>query len=235
VTANGQPGQQRQPAEKTTTPEPPVILIGAPGAGKTTVGTMLAARLGVPFTDTDAIVEGVAGKPVSDIFISDGEPEFRRLERAAVAAALTGSDRANGTARAGASATGVVGLGGGAVMDEQTQAELAGRAVVYLETGFAELAKRVGLDRARPLLIGTNPRAQLKSLLDQRLPVYGRLAWLTVSTDGREPDEIAAEIAGMVAAVIAGEDAQGAQGASAHGGGVPGETAPDAGTQGAGP
>ena len=89
----------------------------------------------------------------------------------------------------------MLGLGGGAVMDEQTQARLAGRAVVYLETGFAELAKRVGLDRARPLLIGTNPRAQLKSLLDQRLPVYGRLAWLTVGTDGRDPDAIAAEIA----------------------------------------
>ena len=219
MTANGQPGQQPQPAETTTTPELPVVLIGAPGAGKTTVGTILAARLGVAFTDTDAIVEGVAGKPVGDIFISDGEPEFRRLERAAVAVALTGSDQGNGATRAGTSATGVVGLGGGAVMDEQTQARLAGRAVVYLETGFAELAKRVGLDRARPLLIGTNPRAQLKSLLDQRLPVYGRLAWLTVSTDGREPDEIAAEIAGSVAGVLAG--------------GAPGETAPDAGTQGA--
>ena len=240
MTANGQPGQLRQPAETTTTPAPPVILIGAPGAGKTTVGTVLAARLGVPFTDTDAIVEGVAGKPVSDIFISDGEPEFRRLERAAVAAALagssTGGDQDNGTTRAGTPATGVVGLGGGAVMNEQTQAELAGRAVVYLETGFAELAKRVGLDRARPLLIGTNPRAQLKSLLDQRLPVYGRLAWLTVSTDGREPDEIAAEIAGRVAAVIAGQPAQGrgAQGRDALGGDALGGGAPGGGAQGAG-
>jgi shikimate kinase len=200
VTANGQAGQAE------TAPFPPVILIGPPGAGKTTVGTMLAARLGVPFSDTDAMVEKVAGKPVSDIFISDGEAEFRRLERAAVTAALAGGSdpQGNSTTRAGTPATGVVGLGGGAVMDERTQAELAGRAVVYLQTGFAELAKRVGLDRARPLLIGTNPRAQLKSLLDQRLPVYGRLAWLTVSTDGREPDEIATEIAGKVATVIAG-------------------------------
>jgi len=201
-----------------------VILIGPPGAGKTTVGTVLAARLGVPFTDTDAIVEGVAGKPVSDIFISDGEPEFRRLERAAVAAALAagsaGGRQGNGTTRAGTPTTGVVGLGGGAVMNEQTQADLAGRAVVYLETGFAELAKRVGLDRARPLLIGTNPRAQLKSLLDQRLPVYGRLAWLTVSTNGREPEEIAAEIAGRIATVIAGAAAPGA---SAGPGGAQGD------------
>jgi shikimate kinase len=184
------------------------------------------------------MVEGVAGKPVGDIFISDGEPEFRRLERAAVAAALTGSsnggDQGNGATRAGTPASGVVGLGGGAVMDEQTQAELAGRAVVYLETGFAELAKRVGLDRARPLLIGTNPRAQLKSLLEQRLPVYGRLAWLTVSTDGREPDEIAAEIAGRVTAVIVGGEAPGgeAQSAGAQSAGVQSDGAPSDGAQG---
>lgn len=197
MTANG------QPAGTGITPFPPVILIGPPGAGKTTVGAQLAARLGVPFTDTDAVVEAAAGKPVSDIFISDGEPAFRRMERAAVAAVLSGSAGKEGNA------TGVIGLGGGAVMDEQTQAQLAGRAVVYLQAGFAELAKRVGLDRARPLLIGTNPRAQLKSLLDQRLPVYGKLAWLTVSTDGREPDEIAAEIAGKVAAVITGRGVPG--------------------------
>lgn len=174
----------------------PVVLIGAPGAGKTTVGAALAARLGVGFTDTDAIVEAAAGKPVSDIFITDGEPEFRRLERAAVAAALAPAANAAGP--------GIVGLGGGAVMDEHTQASLAGQRVVYLETGFAELAKRVGLDRARPLLIGTNPRAQLKALLEQRLPVYGRLAWLTVRTDGREPDQIAAEIAAAVEDDVAG-------------------------------
>jgi len=172
----------------------PVVLIGAPGAGKTTVGAALAARLGVGFTDTDAIVEAAAGKPVSDIFITDGEPEFRRLERAAVAAALA----------PGAAGPGIVGLGGGAVMDEHTQASLAGQRVVYLETGFAELAKRVGLDRARPLLVGTNPRAQLKAMLEQRLPVYGRLAWLTVRTDGREPDQIAAEIAAAVGGDVAG-------------------------------
>ena len=169
-------------------PFPPIVLVGPPGAGKSTVGAALAARLGVGFTDTDAVVETVAGKPVSEIFITDGEPEFRRLEREAVAAALA----------ADSAATRVVGLGGGAVMDEQTQARLGGQRVVYLETGFAELVKRVGLDRARPLLIGQNPRAQLKALLERRLPVYSRLAWMTVSTDGRDPDEIAAEIAAVI-------------------------------------
>jgi shikimate kinase len=174
-------------------PFPSIVLIGPPGAGKTTVGATLATRLGVAFADTDAIVEAAAGKPVSDIFITDGEPEFRRLERAAVATALAAQD----DLEAGAG-PGVIGLGGGAVMDEQTRGRLAGRRVVYLETGFADLAKRVGLDRARPLLIGTNPRAQLKALLDQRLPVYEGLAWLTVRTDGRDPDEIADEIVAAI-------------------------------------
>jgi shikimate kinase len=164
---------------------PAIVLIGPPGAGKTTVGTVLAGLLGVSFTDTDAIIEAVAGKPVSDIFVQDGESEFRRLERDAVAVALSGSD-------------GVIGLGGGAVLDPQTQGRLAGQRVVYLETGFAELAKRVGLDVPRPLLIGTNPRGQLKALLEARLPVYEKLAWLTVSTDGRDPQQVAEEIAGAV-------------------------------------
>lgn len=190
MTANG------HAAGTGAAPFPLIILIGPPGAGKTTVGSLLAVLLGVGFTDTDAVVEAAAGKPVSDIFVSDGEPEFRRLEREAVAAALAGSEARD--SGAGTPITGVLGLGGGAVMDEQTQARLAGRTVVYLQTGFSELAKRVGLDRARPLLIGTNPRAQLKSLLDQRLPVYGRLAWLTVGTDGRDPEAIAAEIAAAV-------------------------------------
>lgn len=164
---------------------PAAILIGPPGSGKSTVGALLAARLGTGFTDTDTIVEAAAGKTVSDIFVEDGEQAFRDLERAAVAQAL---DR-----RAG-----VVAVGGGAVLDPQTQAGLAGHTVVYLETGFPAAAKRVGLGQARPLLIG-NPRATLKILLDQRLPVYQRLATITVSTDDREPAEIAADIAARLA------------------------------------
>ncbi len=177
-------------------PFPLIVLIGAPGTGKTTVGTALAARLGVAFLDTDDAVEAAAGKPVSDIFIDDGEQEFRRLERQAVAAAL-----GDGT-RAGA---GVVSLGGGAVLDPGTRQQLAGQRVAYLETAFPELAKRVGLDRARPLLIGTNPRAQLRALLDQRLPVYEELAWMTVRTDGREPADLADELAEAVHDALSGQ------------------------------
>lgn len=169
---------------------PAAILIGPPGAGKSTVGALLAARLGVAFTDTDADIEALAGKPVSDIFIEDGEPVFRELEQAAVAAALARGD-------------GVIAVGGGAVLDPQTQRLLAGQQVVYLQTGFAAAAKRVGLSHARPLLMG-NPRATLKALLDQRLPVYQRLAWLTVGTDGRAVEEIADEIAARVDRPVGG-------------------------------
>ena len=169
---------------------PAAILIGPPGAGKSTIGPLLAARLGVGFADTDERVEAVAGKPVSDIFVDDGEQAFRALEREAVAWAVSGAGgELNG---------GVIGLGGGAVLDPGTQQLLAGRPVVYLATGFAVLAKRVGLDRPRPLLAG-NPRAMLKALLEQRLPVYEKLASITVSTDDRAPDEIAADVAAQVA------------------------------------
>jgi shikimate kinase len=161
------------------------ILIGPPGAGKSTVGPLLAERLGVGFLETDEQVEATAGKPVADIFIEDGEATFRVLEREAVARAVASYD-------------GVLGLGGGAILDARTQQLLARQRVVYLATGFAAAAKRVGMDTPRPLLIG-NPRAKLKELLEQRLPIYEELARITVSTDGRAPDEIAAELAAQIA------------------------------------
>jgi shikimate kinase len=174
----------------TRTGGPVAVLIGPPGSGKSTVGPLLARRLGTGFLDTDAEVEQAAGKPVSEIFIEDGEQAFRALERDAVASALAGH-------------RGVVAVGGGAVMDPGTRRLLDGLPVIYLETGFAELAGRVGLNQARPLLLG-NPRARLRALLDQRLPVYARLARLTVATDGRAPDEIAAEIQGRLAGDVSG-------------------------------
>ena len=161
-----------------------MVLIGPPGAGKSAVGPLLADRLGVEFRDTDAEVGATAGKPVGDIFIDDGEPAFRALERQTVASAL-------------ASHPGVLALGGGAVLDPGTRRLLAGQPVVYLETGFAAVAKRVGMDRARPLLLG-NPRAQLKALLEQRLPIYQGLARITVGTDSRSAAEVADEIARLL-------------------------------------
>ena len=159
---------------------PKAVIIGPPGSGKTTVGTRLADRLSVGFRDTDADVEAVAGKPVSEIFIDDGEPRFRELERAAVRTALAEHD-------------GVLALGGGAVLDDGTQALLAEHMVVYLEVGLSDAVKRVGLASARPLLV-LNPRSRLRRLLEERLPVYERLGTVTVATGGRDPDEIVDQI-----------------------------------------
>ncbi|HWG65646.1 MAG TPA: shikimate kinase [Streptosporangiaceae bacterium] len=156
---------------------PAAILIGPPGAGKSTVGPLLAGLLGVAFLDTDSIVEHVAGKPVSDIFVQDGEAAFRVLEREA-------------TARAVAGHRGVLALGGGAVLDPGTRRVLAGQPVIYLETGYAAALERTGLNAARPLLLG-NPRARMRALLEERLPVYEELAWVTVLTDGRPPAHVA--------------------------------------------
>jgi shikimate kinase len=183
---------------KTAT-TPAAVLIGPPGAGKSTVGPLVAQRLGVAFWDTDDRVEAVAGKPVADIFIEDGEQAFRALEREAVAWAIAGgAGPGGGAAPAGGTPAGcVVGLGGGAVLDPGTQRLLAGLPVVYLATGFAAAAKRVGMDVPRPLLAG-NPRGMLRALLEQRLPVYEKLAWITVSTDGRDPDDIAGDVTAQI-------------------------------------
>lgn len=160
-------------------------MIGPPGAGKTTVGALVAGLLGLEFVDTDVVIEEAAGKPVSDIFVQDGEDAFRALERAA-AARLIGSH------------PGVLALGGGAILDPGTRDLLAGRRVVYLETGFVSAVHRTGLDSPRPLLFG-NPRGRMKALLEERLPVYAALAWIAVPTDDREPKDIAEEIAARLA------------------------------------
>jgi shikimate kinase len=164
---------------------PVAILIGPPGAGKSTVGPLLAGILGVDFAETDDVVAAAAGKPVGDIFVEDGEEAFRVLERAAVPRAIAGS-------------RGVVALGGGSVLGLAARELLAGRRVVYLETGFAAVARRSGLDGPRPPIPG-NPRGRLRQLLEERRGVYAELAWLTVRTDDREPQQIAEEIAAAVA------------------------------------
>ena len=164
---------------------PRLVLVGPPAAGKTTVGRLLADRLSVPFVDTDDLVVATAGKPVSEIFVDDGEEEFRRLEADAVVEALTRDA--------------VVALGGGAVLAERTRARLAGRPVVLLTATVPTSAGRVGLNRDRPLLLG-NPRQQLRALLDARLPLYLEVAVAEIGTDDRTPDEVADAVLAAVTA-----------------------------------
>lgn len=165
---------------------PVAVLVGPPGAGKTTVATALAALLGVEVHDTDAAVEQAEGRSISDIFVTDGEPHFRALERRAVAAALAGHD-------------GVVALGGGAPLDEQTRAALAGHTVVFLDVTIADASRRIGFDQSRPLL-SINPRATWIAMMSERRPVYEAVATHRVDTGGRSPEDIAAEIARLLGA-----------------------------------
>jgi shikimate kinase len=165
-----------------------MVLVGPPGAGKSTVGRLLADRLGVDFTDVDDLIVVRAGRSISEIFIADGEPVFRQLEEAEVAGALAGSN-------------GVLALGGGAVLSERTRNRIHGRRVVFLSVGMAEGVRRTGLSTARPLLAGVNPRATFAALLNARLPLYREVATVEVATDGRRPDEVAEEVLDAIGAV----------------------------------
>lgn len=159
---------------------PRVVLVGPMGAGKSTVADLLAQAWGVAARDTDADIEAREGRSVSDIFVDSGEAAFRALEREAVATALVAHD-------------GVLALGGGAVLDAGTRDLLAGHPVVFLRVGLAEAVKRVGLGIGRPLLLG-NVRSRVKQLLDERTPIYESVATITIDTDGRTPEDVAAEI-----------------------------------------
>jgi shikimate kinase len=156
---------------------PRLVLVGPPGAGKTSVGRLLCARLGVGFRDTDADVEATAGKTIADLFVDAGEPAFRALETAALRQAL-------------AEHPGVLALGGGAVLAPENRVALRGRAVVFLSVELADAVRRTGLDQSRPLL-ALNPRATLRTMLADRRPLYDEVATVTVPTDGRTPDEVA--------------------------------------------
>ena len=163
-----------------TPTRPRVVLIGSMGAGKTTVGELLAQRWDVGFRDTDADVVAAEGRAIADIFVEDGEAHFRALEREAVRTAL-------------AEHAGVLALGGGAVLDPGTRALLADHTVVFLQVGLTDAVQRVGLGTSRPLLLG-GVRARIKALLDERTPIYTEVATLVIPTDGREPVEVAATI-----------------------------------------
>ncbi|UQA32976.1 3-dehydroquinate synthase [Streptomyces sp. HNA39] len=159
---------------------PLVVLVGPMGVGKSTVGELLAARLGTTYRDTDADVVAEAGKPIAEIFYDEGEEHFRALERRAVAAAVAGH-------------AGVLSLGGGAVLDGTTRELLAGHPVVYLSMDVEEAVRRVGLGAARPLL-AVNPRRQWRELMDARRHLYEEVARTVVATDDRTPEEVAQAI-----------------------------------------
>ncbi|MEV7120962.1 shikimate kinase [Kitasatospora griseola] len=156
---------------------PVVVLVGPPGSGKSTVGRVLAERLGLPFRDTDDDIERTAGKPIPEIFVDEGEPHFRQLEREAVEAAA-------------AAHPGVLALGGGAVLAPSTRELLAPLPVVFLEVALADAVKRVGLDAPRPLL-AVNPRARWRELMEARRPLYLEVATAVVDTQDRTPEQVA--------------------------------------------
>jgi shikimate kinase len=161
-----------------------IVLVGFMGAGKTTVGRLLAAKLGVPFTDSDHVIEARAGKPIPQIFADDGEPAFRQLEHEVIADLLTGEDT-------------VLALGGGAPAHGGTRALLIAAAVpvAYLRVSYADAMNRVGGDRGRPMLA----RPDGAQLHKDRDPLYAQAATLTVDTGFRSPEEIARSILARLA------------------------------------
>lgn len=158
-------------------PVPVVVLVGPMGVGKSTVGRMLAERLGVAYRDTDDDIVAEQGREIAEIFVDAGEPAFRAIEKQAVHTALTGHD-------------GVLALGGGAILDADTRALLSGQRVVYLSMDVEEAVKRTGLNAARPLL-AVNPRKQWRELMEARRHLYEEVATAVVPTDGRTPEEVA--------------------------------------------
>ncbi|WP_329407903.1 shikimate kinase [Streptomyces sp. NBC_00704] len=155
---------------------PRVVLVGPMGVGKSTVGQLLAERLGVAYRDTDDDIVADAGRAIAEIFVDEGEDAFRAMEKRAVRRALTEHD-------------GVLALGGGAILDPDTRGLLAGQCVLYLAMDVEEAVKRTGLNAARPLL-AVNPRKQWRELMEARRHLYEGVATAVVATDGRTPEEV---------------------------------------------
>ena len=154
-----------------------IVLVGFMGAGKTTVGHLLAARLGLPFVDSDQVIEQQAGRPVRQIFAQDGEPAFRALEHRVITGLLDGPVL-------------VLALGGGAPEHPRTRERLATAQVVYHRVGYDQAQARVGGDPERPLLA----RPDLAATYQRRLPLYAEIATLSISTDDRPPELISQDI-----------------------------------------
>jgi shikimate kinase len=155
-----------------------IVLIGAPGSGKSTIGSALAAHLQWPFVDTDALIELKESKKITDLFVEDGEGYFRAVEFETLQEVLKEESA-------------VISLGGGAPISERAQDALASSdsIIVFLDVSLATAAPRVGFNRDRPLLLG-NPRAQWQSLSDQRRPIYEKLATQSIKVDDMTVDEI---------------------------------------------
>jgi shikimate kinase len=159
-----------------------IVLIGPPGAGKSTIGHSLAKKMQVKFADTDALIEAKLQKKISDIFVDLGEPFFRSEELIVLAEVLQSDN-------------GVISLGGGAPISPQAQELLrsSGAIVIFLDISLGKAAARVGFNRDRPLLLG-NPRAQWNELMSSRRPIYESLATAVIPVDDRSVNEICSDI-----------------------------------------
>ncbi|CAJ1505106.1 shikimate kinase [[Mycobacterium] holstebronense] len=156
---------------------PRAVLVGLPGAGKSTIGRRLAKALDVEMLDTDAAIEARTGRTIADIFATDGEPEFRRIEEDVIREALAEHD-------------GVLSLGGGAVTTPGVREALAGHTVVFLEISAAEGVRRTSGSTVRPLLAGPGRAEKFRELMSQRVPLYRRLATIRVNTNRRNPGAV---------------------------------------------
>jgi shikimate kinase len=161
---------------------PKAVLIGLPGSGKSTIGRRLAKSLGLSLLDTDAAIEETTGRTIADIFATDGEKEFRRIEEDVVRAALQSHD-------------GILSLGGGAVTTPGVRDALAGHTVIYLEISAAEGVRRTGGSTVRPLLAGGDRNEKFKALMAERVPLYRRVATMRVNTNRRNPGAVVRHIA----------------------------------------
>ncbi|MBJ8345292.1 shikimate kinase [Antrihabitans sp. YC2-6] len=162
-------------------PTPRAVLVGPPGAGKSTIGRRVANALGVDLFDTDAAIERETGRTIADIFANDGEVEFRRIEEQIVRRAILEQQ-------------GIVSLGGGAILSRPTRQLLRDRTVIYLEISVAEGLRRTGGNKARPLLAGPDPGAKYRELMRRRRPLYRQVSTIRIRTDGRSPGRVVKQI-----------------------------------------
>jgi shikimate kinase len=171
----------------------PVVLVGFMGAGKSTVGRMVARRLGVGFADSDNVITDRTGRTPREIFATNGEAAFRALEREVVRDLVSGSDAGAGIG----GSVGVVALGGGAVEDAGTREVLRGARVVHLDVSFEQARARVGADPRRPVL----GRPDLPELFAARQTAYREVADVVVHTDGLVPAAVADRVVAALSAL----------------------------------